>query len=127
MEYAAPGEVLVNGKRVKCNSNTNWVQYANEHRMYCPGVYFNDPQFNNIVNKPLLQLKKCPSGSWPNDDLTGCVCAYKGTMKDDKCENMQLSNDDLYYGPKGKNAPLHKQCWTKTTDAAYKACMGSDN
>ncbi len=115
------GEVWFNQQCTSCTSNIAWKNYAQENRFYCPGGEW------GIGTTVLAQLKKCPRGSWPNNDLTGYDCAYKGTMKDGKCENMQLSNDDLYYGPKGKNAPLHKQCWTKTTDAAYKACMGFDN
>ena len=115
------GELWFNQKCVPCASNQAWIEFANEWRVYCAGGEW------GIGTPTLKQLTKCPRGSWPNDKLNGCDCAYGGTMKNGKCEGMKLSKKDLYYGPQGAAAPLHKQCWTKTSDDAYKVCMGFDN
>ena len=112
------GQVWVNGACVLCTSNPGWVNYANENRMFCPGV-------TNTKLPVLQQLKKCPKGAWPNTGLTGCDCRW-GTKDGDTCKNMTISASDLQYGPKGKSAPLFKQCWTKSTPATYKKCMGFD-
>lgn len=65
----------------------------------------------------------CPDGA--RGTYPDCECMYSGTMSKDetKCENMTLNKDDLQYGPDGRNAKLHKQCWTKTKPADYKKCM----
>ena len=72
--------------------------------------------------------KRCPNGSRPSDDLTTCECMYSGklvTSEDgtQKCENMTIDSEHLKYGPDGRNAKLHKHCWTKTKPADYKKCM----
>ena len=122
-----PGTIVYGGKIYQCNSlPAEWVRIAKEEaRGYCAGV-MSAPNPAQLQN-PIYQLTKCPRGSWPNDKLDDCVCAYGGTMKNGKCEGMKLSKKDLYYGPQGAAAPLHKQCWTKTSDDAYKVCMGFDN
>ena len=126
-KVCSKGYVYLNNQCTLCTSNPAWIKIANEWRMYCSGV--TKGQLLTNPNGPLVnqQLTKCPNGSWPNDKLDDCVCAYGGTMKNGKCEGMKLSKKDLYYGPKGAAAPLYKQCWTKTTDNAYKVCMGFDN
>lgn len=114
------GQVWVNGACVLCTSNPGWVNYAKENRLYCPGV--------TDTSKPILQqLNKCPKGMWPNATLTDCDCGFnlnKNTSNDGCVGN--LSQDDMYYGPLGKSAPLFKQCWTKVSEKAYKKCMGFD-
>ena len=126
-KVCSKGYVYLNNQCTLCTSNPAWIKIANEWRMYCSGV--TKGQLLTNPNGPLVnqQLTKCPNGSWPNDKLDDCVCAYGGTMKNGKCEGMKLSKKDLYYGPKGATAPLYKQCWTKITDNAYKVCMGFDN
>lgn len=107
------------GKCEACTSKAEWINYAEENRMYCPGV--------RDTNLPVLQqLKKCPNGAWPNASLTDCDCRW-GTKDGDTCKNMSISANDLQYGPNGKSAPLFKQCWTKSTPATYKKCMGFDD
>ena len=107
------------GKCEACNSHVEWINYANENRMFCPGV-------TNTKLPVLQQLKKCPKGAWPNTGLTGCDCRW-GTKDGDTCKNMTISASDLQYGPKGKSAPLVEQCWTKSTPTTYKKCMGFDD
>lgn len=117
------GQVWDNGKCVSCTSKSEWVNYANENRMYCAGV-----KNISVIGLQLQdQLTKCPAGMWPTDGLKDCECGYGLTKKFGKCVG-SLSYDDMYYGPHGKNAPLFKQCWTKSYDSkAYKKCMGFDN
>ena len=114
------GQVWVNGQCVLCTSKAVWISYANENRMYCPGV--------TDTSLPILQqLKNCPKGAWPNSDLTDCDCRWGTKAKNgDSCQGT-LYHDDLYYGPDGKNTKLFKQCWTKVSEKAYKKCMGFDN
>ena len=128
------GEVYFNPmqKCVPCTSNPGWINYAQEGRYYCAGGTW---AAGTTIDK---QITKCPRGSWPNASLDGCDCRWgekdikkcklqKKTAAQCECKDMQLKKDDLYYGPQGRSAPLYKQCWTKTSDAAYKACMGFDN
>ena len=115
------GNVLVGIECVPCSSKPAWVTYANESRMYCPGGE------KIKIGTPLTdQLTRCPAGMWPNRELSDCVCGYGLTKQDTKCSGT-LSYYDMYYGPSGEETPLFKQCWTKTTDKAYKKCMGFDN
>ena len=130
----AKGEVYYDPmqKCVPCASNQAWIEFANEARSYCAGGTW---PAGTTIDK---QLTKCPNGSWPNASLTGCDCIWgekniqkcklqKKTADQCECTNVQLTKADLYYGPQGAAAPLHKQCWTKTSDDAYKVCMGFDN
>lgn len=86
--------------------------------MYCPEV-------RDTSLSVYKQFKKCPKGAWPNHDFSDCDCRW-GTKDGDRCKNITISATDLQYGPKGKSAPLFKQCWTKSTEATYKKCMGFD-
>lgn len=115
-----PGFVLFNGVCTACTSNIAWVTYANTNRMYCPGGDFE-------AGTPVMkQIKKCPHGSWPNAALSDCECKW-GVKNGNACTSMKLYFNDLQYGPNGKNAPLFEQCWTKTSQKAYKKCMGFDD
>ena len=115
------GQVFVSNQCLSCTANADWIQYAQENRVYCPG---GDGTGKTIIQ----QLKKCPAGSWPNSALTGCVCMYGGAMNNNKCEGINLSADDLKCGSSGcGNKPVVKQCWTKSDSALYKKCMGFDN
>lgn len=120
-EFCPAGQVWVNGACQLCTSQVMWINYAQENRMYCPGV--------TDSSLPILkQLKKCPRGAWPNATLSDCDCKYglKMVGNNERCAG-QISSNDLYYGPNGKDAQLFKQCWTKVSEKAYKKCMGFDN
>ena len=114
------GHIWDNGKCEACSSKpAAWLSYAKEYRMYCPGVL--------DISLPITsQLKKCPNGAWPNNDLTDCECGYN--LKKDEEGNCvgTLSYNDLYYGPFGSSTQLFRQCWTKVSAKAYKKCMGFD-
>ncbi len=116
------GKVYTDGACTACISKDELLNYARENRMYCPGI--------NIVSatEPKLkdQIKTCPKGAFPKNDLTDCACAYGLTKQLGRCVG-ELSYEDMYYGPEGKNAPLFKQCWTKTYAKSYKKCMGFDD
>lgn len=121
LDIACPvGHIWDNGKCEACSSKpAAWLSYAKEYRMYCPGV--------SDISLPITsQLKKCPNGAWPNNDLTDCECGYN--LKKDEEGNCvgTLSYNDLYYGPFGSSAQLFRQCWTKVSAKAYKKCMGFD-
>ncbi len=116
------GNVYTDGQCTPCNSKTEWINYANENRMYCPGI--KDVSVVGLQVKD--QIKKCPKGMWPNSDLSDCDCAYGLTKRNGKCIG-SLRYEDMYYGPEGKNTPLFKQCWTKVSEKSYKKCMGFDN
>ena len=113
------GNVWSKGKCAACDSNTEWSEYLNENRMYCPEV-------RDTSLSVYKQFKKCPKGAWPNHDFSDCDCRW-GTKSGDRCKNITISATDLQYGPNGKGAPLFKQCWTKSTEATYKKCMGFDD
>ena len=125
------GHVYVNGECVSCASHQEWIDFAKEARMYCPGGEVPKDSNGNYLG-PLKQLKKCPPLEEPNENLDKCVCMYRGTRDANtgKCVVKSLSHEDIYYGPLGKEGTkgaLHKQCWTKRTKSAYRKCMGFDN
>ena len=116
------GNVYTDGQCTPCVSKPAWVEYAQEYRMYCPGI-----QNVSVIGLQIKdQIKKCPNGAFPNADLTDCECGYGLTKQAGKCVG-SVSEEYMYYGPEGKNAPLFKQCWTKVSEKAYKKCMGFDN
>ena len=126
---SSPGYVYVNGQWVACNSHQEWVDFAKEARMFCPGILVSKDSNGNYPG-PLKQLKKCPPYKWPNEKLDDCECIYEHVNNDDECKPKVLSHADIYYGPLGKEGTkgaLHKQCWTKRTKSAYRKCMGFDN
>jgi len=108
------------GKCAKCANGGTFEKDARQYRMYCSGK-----KEGNKYNNAYDYRTKCPNGSWPNQNLTGCECRYNLKMKDGVCVG-SLTYDDMRYGPDGKNAPLYKQCWIKSTDKEYKQCMGFD-
>ena len=115
------GQVFSGGKCISCTTEAGWVSYAKENRKFCPE---GNKQGGGL--SVYQQFKKCPKGAWPNATLSDCDCKYGLTMQNNKCVG-QISSEHLYYGPSGKNAPLFKQCWTKTSEKAYKKCMGFDD
>ena len=111
------GYVFLNNKCVACKSRADLLERAIHDRVYCPGV-------NSNANFTLeQQIKKCPNGAWPNENLADCDCKYGLTKQNGKCVGI-LSPDNLVYGPGGAETPLNEQCWANTV--SYKKCMGFD-
>lgn len=70
-------------------------------------------------------MEGCPVGAKLNSDSI-CECMYGGTLSADKtkCVGMKIGKNDLKCGPNGCGVSVSSQCWSKTTNAEYKECMG---
>lgn len=118
-DWCSRGQVRDNGVCVACSSKPLVAEYLRGARKYCVGGRVTVQYANNIIQ----QFRDCPPGAQPNADLTNCECIYKSGNTD--CNNVKLTEEQLKCGPGGCNSkPLHKRCWTKTSQKAYKTCMG---
>ena len=69
--------------------------------------------------------KYCPGGDYKKGPSAAGIfdCPFNGTSEDHITCNVSITEEQMQYGPAGKNAPLESQCWLRTDPDDYRTCI----
>ena len=113
---------------IKCEAGTapNATQTAcTEAAIHVePGYYL--PANKITPTKCSGARKYCPGGNYKKGitDVGIFECPFSGRANADGTAcNVSITEEQMQYGPAGKNAPLESQCWLRTDPDDYRTCI----
>lgn len=69
--------------------------------------------------------KYCPGGDYKKGPSAAGIfdCPFNGTSENHITCNVSIGEEQMQYGPAGKDAPLESQCWLRTDPDDYRTCI----